>query len=155
MNTLTSLPNKSRQEGAALMISLIFIFMMTVIGISAMKDATLEGQLASNSIQKDLTLQAAEAASNVLLDEELNFDKYICNDNPQWEPQGQLEQTGEQETRARVEYGGQANPLEYSLGKFGARRFIVTGESRIDSVSASSRVSQGVIFSGAKGLGGC
>lgn len=156
MNTLTSLPNKARQKGAALMISLIFIFMTTVIGISAMKDATLEGQLANNAIQKDLTLQAAEAASNVLLDEDHSFNDYICNDNPQWENQGQLEQTGEQSTRAQVEYGGQANPIGYSLGgPIGARRFVITGESRIDSVSTGSRVTQGVIFLGAQALGDC
>ncbi|MEE9333386.1 MAG: PilX N-terminal domain-containing pilus assembly protein [Granulosicoccaceae bacterium] len=156
MNTLTTLPIKAKQEGAALMISLIFIFMITVIGITAMKDATLEGQLANNAIQKEMTLQAAEAASNVLFNDEDSLIDSVCDDNPLWEPQAQLQQTAEQTTRARVEYSGRANPIGYSLGgPIGAKLFVVTGDSRIDSVSTGSRVSQGVIYIGAQELGDC
>ncbi len=138
------------------MISLIFIFMITVIGITAMKDATLEGQLANNAIQKEMTLQAAEAASNVLFNDEDSLIDSVCDDNPLWEPQAQLQQTAEQTTRARVEYSGRANPIGYSLGgPIGAKLFVVTGDSRIDSVSTGSRVSQGVIYIGAQELGDC
>ncbi len=156
MITLAKLPRKTNEDGAALLVSMLFIFMITVIGISAMKDATLEGQLANNAIQKELTLQAAEAASNVLFNNENKVVNSICEENPVWEPQVQLQQSSEQVTRARVEYGGRANPVGYSLGgPIGARRFVVTGDSKIDSVSTGSRVSQGVIYIGANELGDC
>lgn len=156
MITLAKLPRKTKEDGAALLVSMLFIFMITVIGISAMKDATLEGQLANNAIQKELTLQAAEAASNVLFNNENKVVNSICEENPVWEPQVQLQQSSEQVTRARVEYGGRANPVGYSLGgPIGARRFVVTGDSKIDSVSTGSRVSQGVIYIGANELGDC
>ncbi len=154
MKTLVNLPNKAKQDGAALLVSLVFIFLMSVLGISAMIDATLEGQLANNAIQKELTLQAAEAASNKLLNEPNALENSICDNNPIWEAQPHLQQSTEQMTRARVEYGGRANPIGYSLGgPIGARRFVVTGDSRIDSVSTGSQVSQGVIEIGAQAVG--
>jgi hypothetical protein len=154
MKSVNSLATQ-RQSGAALLVSLVFIFMMTVIGISAMKGATLEGQLANNAIQKEMTLQAAEAASNARLNEPNSLEDSICIEDPIGLAYGNLKQSDEQATDSEVEYGGRANPVGYSLGgPIGARRFVVTGTSAIDSINTSSRVSQGVILIGASDMGG-
>ncbi len=154
MNKINIL-NAQHQSGAALLVSLVFIFMMTVIGISAMQGATLEGQLANNAIQKELTLQAAEAASNARLNKPDSLEESICIEDPIGLAFGNLKQSDEQQTDSEVLYGGRANPVGYSLGgPIGARRFVVTGTSSIDSINTSSRVSQGVILIGASDMGG-
>ena len=50
------------QNGAVLFISLIFLLIMTIIGITAMKTTVLEEKMASNTKNRNLALQAAEAA---------------------------------------------------------------------------------------------
>ena len=148
-------PSRNKQSGAALLVSLLFIFMMTVLGISAMTDATQEGQLANNAIQKELTLQAAETASNAMYAQANSLENSICNDSTTWTALPHLNHSSYQDTQARVEYGGKANPVGYSLGgPIGARRFVVTGTSDIASISTGSRVSQGVILLGASQIGG-
>jgi len=151
----SNVQGKHKQQGAALLVSLIFIFMMTVFGITAMEDATLENKLATNAIQKEMTLQTAEAASNDMLNTPNSLEDSICDDNPQWQELAHLKQTSEQVARAQVEYSGKANPVGYSLGgPIGARRFVVHGESRLNDVSTGTRVSQGVVYIGANDAGG-
>jgi len=156
MNTLQRPPSKHKQQGAALLVSLLFIFMMTIVGVTAMEDATLENKLATNAIQKEMTLQAAEAASNDKLNEPNSLENAICDDTPEWNDLPHLKQNAEQVTRAQVQYSGRANPVGYSLGgPIGARRFVVHGESSIDGGKTSTRVSQGVEYIGANDLGEC
>jgi len=52
---------KSTQSGAALMIAMVLIFMISVMGISVMRNSTLEQRMASNSIQSSVVFQAAES----------------------------------------------------------------------------------------------
>ncbi len=50
------------QAGSALIISLIFLIVMSLIGITAMQNTTLEEKMAGNMRDHDLSFQAAEAA---------------------------------------------------------------------------------------------
>lgn len=49
------------QNGAALIISLIFLLLMTLIGVTSMQTTTLEERMAGNTRDRTLALQAAEA----------------------------------------------------------------------------------------------
>lgn len=51
-----------RQRGAALIISLMILIVMTLIGITGMGTSSLEEKMAGNSRDQALALQAAEAA---------------------------------------------------------------------------------------------
>ena len=53
---------KHRQSGAALITGLIFMVVLTIIVISALRSATLEERMAANARNRQLALQAAEAA---------------------------------------------------------------------------------------------
>lgn len=53
---------KARQFGAALITGLIFLVVMTIIVIAALRSATLEERMAANARNRQLALQAAEAA---------------------------------------------------------------------------------------------
>ena len=64
----TSLPGrthvllKRRQSGAALIISLIILVVMTIIGVSSIQTTSLEERMAGNMRDHNLAFQAAEAA---------------------------------------------------------------------------------------------
>lgn len=65
----------SEQSGSVLLISLIFLLLLTIVGVGAMNMTNLEERMAGNFRDHDLAFQAAEAA---LLDGEAyveqNFD---------------------------------------------------------------------------------
>lgn len=61
---------KSRQSGVALITGLVFMVVMTIIVISALRSATLEERMAANARNRQVALQAAEA---VLRDAETLF----------------------------------------------------------------------------------
>ena len=54
-----------RQHGAVLIISLLLLLVMTLIGITAMQSSTLEEKMAGNMHNRNVALQAAEAALRV------------------------------------------------------------------------------------------
>lgn len=51
-----------RQAGAALITGLIFMVILTIIVIAALRSATLEERMAANALNRQIALQAAEAA---------------------------------------------------------------------------------------------
>jgi len=53
---------KNRQSGVALVTGLIFLVVMTIIVIAALRSSTLEERMAANARNRQLALQAAEAA---------------------------------------------------------------------------------------------
>jgi type IV pilus assembly protein PilX len=57
-----NLGTHQRQRGAALVISLIILLVMTLIGISAMQTTTLEEKMAGNLRDRNLAFQAAESS---------------------------------------------------------------------------------------------
>lgn len=51
-----------RQQGATLIVALIFLVVMTMLGIAAAQNSSLEERMAGNTRSRDLAFQAAEAA---------------------------------------------------------------------------------------------
>lgn len=51
-----------RQQGSVLLVSLIFLLLLTIVGVSAMNITSLEERMAGNYRDQDLAFQAAEAA---------------------------------------------------------------------------------------------
>ncbi|MCC5810795.1 MAG: hypothetical protein JJU06_10520 [Ectothiorhodospiraceae bacterium] len=54
--------NYQRQRGAALIISLMLLLIMTLIGVTAMQTSTLQERMAGNSRDRSLAFQSSEAA---------------------------------------------------------------------------------------------
>lgn len=50
------------QRGSALIVSLVFLLVMTLIGVAAMQGTTQQESMASNARQRNLAFQSAEAA---------------------------------------------------------------------------------------------
>jgi type IV pilus assembly protein PilX len=53
--------SNNSQKGVALFVSLVFLLLLTIIGVSAMKSATLQEKMAGNTRFKTITFQYAEA----------------------------------------------------------------------------------------------
>ena len=61
MNMRNRRPGIGNQHGAALAVALIFLLIMTLIGVTAMRTTTLQEQMAGNFNDRNLALQGAEA----------------------------------------------------------------------------------------------
>lgn len=57
----TATPGPDSQRGAVLIVSLLILLILTVIGVSSMQSSTLEEKMASNSRDRNVGFQSAEA----------------------------------------------------------------------------------------------
>ena len=57
--------NIKQQQGAALFVSLMFLFLMTIIGLNALNTSTSDERMALNTQHQQQVFHAAESAINV------------------------------------------------------------------------------------------
>jgi type IV pilus assembly protein PilX len=62
MNHLHSITRSHDQRGMALVMALVFLVLLTLLGITAMSTSSLEEKMAGNSKDRGLAFQAAESA---------------------------------------------------------------------------------------------
>jgi type IV pilus assembly protein PilX len=62
MRNRYSIHARGRQRGAVLIVSLMFLVILTILGITAMTGTTLEHKMASNTRDYAIAMQAAESA---------------------------------------------------------------------------------------------
>jgi len=74
MKTTSTLTPQRRQSGAILVIALMFLVLLTIIGVSSISGVTLEEKMAGNLYQQNLAFQAAESA---LRDAEIDLESGI------------------------------------------------------------------------------
>ena len=55
-------PVKSHQTGAVLVVALLFLLVMTLLGVASMRGTALQERMAGNQRDRNLALQAAETA---------------------------------------------------------------------------------------------
>lgn len=134
-----------KQRGGALMISLVMIFMMSLMGISAMRSATLEKRMATNSVQKATTLQAAESATEIALGNTDTLAGAFTAQGTPYGPQISLNTNTSLSIDAAVHFVGMGAAINNSIGSggFSALRFEATGNASIPSVQARSSIVQG------------
>lgn len=54
-----------KQQGMALLISLVFLLLLTLIGVSSLRNATLQEKMAASLVLRNQSFQAAEAALRI------------------------------------------------------------------------------------------
>lgn len=75
----TTLTPQRRQSGAILVIALMFLVLLTIIGVSSISGVTLEEKMAGNLYQQNIAFQAAESA---LRDAEIDLEAGIGGSGP-------------------------------------------------------------------------
>ena len=66
MNTLTNIKKYQRQNGAALIVSLVILTLVTVLGLASMRNSNLELKMATSAREYNLALQNAETALRII-----------------------------------------------------------------------------------------
>ena len=138
----------SRQRGAVLIISLILIFVLSLAGVSSMRNSALEQQMAVNSILSSDVLQAAESANEVVLNDQRNLARAYESDSITL--QNPLGDDSPFASRVTLEYVGEGNAVGGSLNaaqgsnSFAALRYVSSGIARLDDARVSRQVDQGV-----------
>ena len=123
------------------MVSLVLIFMMALMGVSAMRSATLDKRMSTNAVHKSRTLQAAESITELALDNSDALGAAITS-NGTVPVQVKLNDDEQLTTNATIEYTGMGMVPGWST-TFSGPQFEVVGEAALDSVNAKTSVVQG------------
>lgn len=143
-----------RQQGSALLVAMIMIFMLSIMGVSAMKGSTLERRMATNSIQTATNFQSAESTSEMALNNPDNLTRALNKANFQEVGAGILRDEAKIKlptdlrqdigiaSEANLQFVGYGPAIGYS-SNFLAYRFESVGNAEVDAVRASAGVTQG------------
>lgn len=138
-------PNQS-ERGAALLVAMVMLFMMTILGISAMQSANVETQLAGNAIVKETTFQSAESATQAVLDSPNVLSDLICQPDPVTISMTNLNRAANQTTEVSVQYGGLGLAAGFSIdSQMAQHRFYITGRSSVEDMGTSTTIAIGHI----------
>jgi len=154
----SSMQNKlqSAQRGGALLVAMIMIFMLSIMGISAMRGSSLEKRMATNSIQTAITFQGAESTGEEALNDNENLkDAFeiadiagINNGDEEaltpFPVNVDLKQDIGMDSSADLVYVGQGLASGFSAGAgFVALRFESRGSAEVEAIRATAGVVQG------------
>ncbi len=135
---------RPKETGAALIVAMVILFMISILGISAMQSSNVETQLASNALVKETTFQSAESATDAILTVPNVLADVVCQEEANDTIMSNLNRTDNQETNVSVQYGGLAITPGYAItDKFATHRFYITGESTIDDMNTSTKIVKG------------
>lgn len=138
-----------QQRGGALLVAMVMIFMLSIMGVSAMRGSTLEKRMATNAIQSSVTFQAAESASDLAL----NTPQYLTTAHDagigtvtSFDIDEVATNIGLEST-STLQYIGDQPAAGFSVGvntnSFESLLFVSTGVSKIENVKSQSTVEQG------------
>lgn len=130
------------------MVALIIIFMMSILGISALRGSSLEYQMAVNAIQSQEVLQGAESATEAVLNDTDALNDTYKSSTRTTEVDTRLREDIGMVSSVTLEYVGDGNAVGASLdasgrNSFEALKYVARGTATIDSVNATRRVNQG------------
>lgn len=142
------------QRGGALLVSLVMIFMLSIMGISAIRGSNLEQRMAVNSIHASKCSQIAESSTELALNDESNLTAaynlqpaVAGNPKPNYSISTDLQDAAAVVSRAKLKYLGHGAALGASLGigsqNFVALRYEANGNATIDAAKANCNVKQG------------
>ncbi|MFQ5469238.1 MAG: PilX N-terminal domain-containing pilus assembly protein [Gammaproteobacteria bacterium] len=137
-----------RQNGSALVISLLILVVMTILGVTSMSSTSLEENMAANSQNSHVAFQAAESAINAAITANVGFiaDTAI---NP---PQAQYSFGSSTISTSSIAYQGTSIKEGASIGKLVSHQFEITGNGLINGAKATRTNIQGVDVTGPGGI---
>jgi len=132
-----------KQQGATLFVALIILVVVTLVGVTAMKNANVEEQMASNLYQKNLTFQASESA----VESTINNTALIQQAMTTNAPVVQNVQVPIPNTTATVAYAsaGAGMAVGSSANLFSGMRLMITATGEITDLNARTVTVHGVV----------
>ena len=129
------------QQGVSLLVSMVILILVSLIGVTALKNASVEERMASNLYQKNLTFQASESAvENTILDNTLVSSALTSNT-----PVERTVSVNVPNANASVQYKslGPAPVLGFGVGQFSGARIMIT--STATSGDTRTRTVHGIV----------
>ncbi len=132
-----------KQQGATLFVALIILVVVTLIGVTAMKNANVEEQMSSNLYQKNLTFQASESA----VESTINNFALIQAAMTSNVPVVQNVDVPIPNTTATVTYAsaGSGMAVGSSANLFSGMRLMITATGQIPDLNARTVTVHGVV----------
>ncbi len=135
----------TRQQGSALFIAMILLFMISVMGVTAMQSSSLEHRMATNAIESKAVFQSAESVTEEALNSESNLSAaFALGTTTPTTVKLSLDPESPITSEAQLQYVGSGIVPGSSIGVFQGLRFIASGEGSIDGV-AGAGVAQGAV----------
>ena len=132
-----------KQQGATLFVALIILVIVSLVGVTAMKNANVEEQMASNLYQKNLTFQASESA----VESTINNTSLIQQALTSTTPIQQNVPVPIPNTTATVSYAsaGSGMAVGSSANLFSGMRLMITATGSIPALNARTVTVHGVV----------
>lgn len=132
-----------KQQGTTLFVALIILVVISLIGVTAMKNANIDEQMASNLYQKNLTFQASESAVESTLNDTTLIQQAISSNAPVT----QAVSVPIPNTTATVSYSAVGSGLAVgsSANLFSGTRFMITATGEIPDLNARTVTVHGVV----------
>ena len=64
---ISSMPNVKKQTGAALILSLVILVVMTLFGLAGMNTSIMQEKMAANALSTNINFQGAETAAREII----------------------------------------------------------------------------------------
>ena len=140
----TTIPGN--EKGATLVVALIMLVLISLIGVSSLKSASVVERMSENDYQKNITFQASESAAEVALLDTARISQALINGTAR-NPQVATNITN---VSASVTYttAGTADTFGSSLGAqgFSGQRIMVTSTGQMSTdANMVSRTVHGVV----------
>ncbi len=126
MKTIAS-KSAHQQRGAALLVAMVMIFMLSIMGVSAMRGSTLERRMASNSIQANTVFQASDSSTEIALNDNSNLQAAWMSATNEVNITTDMKRTSEMESSVVLKYvgdgaaAGRDLPVRLPVGRAGQR----------------------------------
>lgn len=132
-----------KQQGATLFVALIILVIVSLVGVTAMKNANVEEQMASNLYQKNLTFQASESAVESTINNTTLIQQALTSTTP-------IQQNVTvpiPNTTASVSYAsaGSGMAVGSSANLFSGMRLMITATGEIPDLNARTVTVHGVV----------
>ena len=141
------------QKGAALFVSLMILFLMTIIGLNALNTSTTDERMALNTQHQQEVFHAAESAINVAKRDNSALEDAITTGTSSSIPYtGQADITAS----AQVSYVGCGQSAAgFAIGQFVTHEFGINASANLAASSAQANHLQGVSLLAPSGGAGC
>ena len=138
-----------RQSGAVLLIAMTVLFLLALMGGSALRSASMERQLVTNAVQSRDVFQAAESSNEEALNDSQNLiDAYNAAGGAVVLTTSLRDDIG-LESQVTLRYINEGNASGASLNamqgasSFDALQYVAEGVAKVDSVASARSVHMG------------
>jgi len=132
-----------KERGAALLVAMVMIFMLSIMGVSVMRSSAIEKRMATNAAQSTTTLYAAESVTEQMLNSaDVLRDAGQNRRVVRTVSTSSVRENIGLETEAEILYVGDGPAFGFS-SDFVTLRLVAQAEARIDNARTRSVVRQG------------